>query len=54
MLLSDINDSFLKPHRSLHETIFDAPPVHPQETDVDGEPVFLNELGKSQTYLTCF
>ncbi len=50
MLLSDINSILLKPHQSLHETIFDTPPIHSQETNVDGEPVFLNELRKCQTY----
>ena len=48
MLLSDINENLLKPHQSLHETIFDIPPAHSQDVDFDRESISLNESSKSQ------
>ena len=48
MLLSDINENLLKPHQSLHETIFDIPPAHSQDVDFDRESIPLNESTKSQ------
>ena len=48
MLLSDINENLLKPHQSLHETIFDIPPAYSQDVDFDRESVSLNESSKFQ------
>ena len=36
MLPSDIDESLLKPHQSLQETIFDTQPPHSQDADFDG------------------
>ena len=54
MLLSDIDESLLKPHQSFQETIFDTPPTHSQDADFDGGSISVNELRRFQEYLICF
>lgn len=53
MLLSNINENLLKPHQSLHETIFDTPPAYSQDADFDEESISLDESSGSQKYLMC-
>ena len=54
MFLSDIDESLLKLHQSLQETIFDTPPTHSQDADFDGGSISVNELRSFQEYLICF
>jgi hypothetical protein len=51
MLLSDINDSLLKPHRNLLGTIPGTRVAHSQDSDFDEETVFFNEQGEFQRFL---
>ena len=54
MLMSDIDESLLKAHQSLQDTIFDTPPTHSQDADFDGGSISVNELRRFQEYLICF